>query len=265
MPDIRRADVQPNTTADRDGRTEALLLQGLDEYFNGSYEEAVHLWTRVLFLDRTHARARAYIARARTAIGERERRADELLHQASECIERGEVDQAKRLLTEAGQSAGADQRVAEVWARYDRVMRTRPDRPGRITIVDAVPMRTWRGRAAAAAAFMAMTAAVVLVVTAAASPAVREWLTGESLTAVTPAGALADLPVLSSAEAALVRARTLYANGRLAEALAVLDEADATVRARESTDALRAEIQRWLLSPRRPPAPGEPSSEGGKP
>ena len=37
------------------------------------YEQAIHVWTRVLFLDRGHARARAYIERARSALAERQR------------------------------------------------------------------------------------------------------------------------------------------------------------------------------------------------
>ena len=40
---------------------ESLLVAGLDRYFAGDYDGAIHAWTRVLFLDRRHARARAYI------------------------------------------------------------------------------------------------------------------------------------------------------------------------------------------------------------
>src|SRR5690606_15679799 len=71
-------------TPDRGGddRAEALLVAGLDHYFEGRYEEAIHLWTRLLFIDRGHARARAYINRARSALAERQRRADELMHAA---------------------------------------------------------------------------------------------------------------------------------------------------------------------------------------
>jgi hypothetical protein len=46
---------------DRDARVEELLLGGLDHYFAGHYDLAINVWTRVLFLDRGHARARAYI------------------------------------------------------------------------------------------------------------------------------------------------------------------------------------------------------------
>ena len=45
---------------ERDARVEQLLLQGLDYYFAGAYESAIHVWTRVLFLDRGHDRARVH-------------------------------------------------------------------------------------------------------------------------------------------------------------------------------------------------------------
>ena len=65
---------------DRDARIEELLLAGLDHYFSEQHELAINVWTRVLFIDRGHARARAYIERARSAVAERQRKGDELLH-----------------------------------------------------------------------------------------------------------------------------------------------------------------------------------------
>ena len=49
-------------------------------YFRGRFERAIDVWTRVLFLDRSHARARAYIDRARAAVAERVRESEALLH-----------------------------------------------------------------------------------------------------------------------------------------------------------------------------------------
>ena len=57
--------------AERAARIEHLLLTGLDHYFAGDYDQSINLWTRVLFLDRHHDRARAYIERARSALAER--------------------------------------------------------------------------------------------------------------------------------------------------------------------------------------------------
>jgi hypothetical protein len=56
------------------------------------------------------------------------------------------------------------------------------------------------------------------------------------------------MPVLSSSEAALIRARTLYARGRLAQALQALDRVDDRSTVRAEADALRVEIQRLLLA-----------------
>ena len=50
---------------DRDAKIEQLLLVGLDHYFAARYELAINVWTRALFLDRSHPRARAYIESAR--------------------------------------------------------------------------------------------------------------------------------------------------------------------------------------------------------
>ena len=65
--------------ADRDAKIEQLLLAGLDHYFVARYDQAINVWTRALFLDRSHPRARAYIERARSALAERQRESEELL------------------------------------------------------------------------------------------------------------------------------------------------------------------------------------------
>ena len=84
-----------------ESRIEELLLAGLDHYFNGQHELAISVWTRVLFLDRTHARARAYIERARGAIAEGQREGEELLQTGAAAFKRGDADDARRLLTSA--------------------------------------------------------------------------------------------------------------------------------------------------------------------
>src|SRR3979490_1201328 len=71
------ADVASGT--DRNAKIEQLLLVGLDHYFAGRYELAINVWTRALFLDRSHARARAYIERARRALPEPQRETQALL------------------------------------------------------------------------------------------------------------------------------------------------------------------------------------------
>src|SRR5207244_4224363 len=61
---------------ERDAKIEQLLLTGLDHYFLGQYDDAINVWTRALFLDRSHPRARAYIERARSAQAERQRESE---------------------------------------------------------------------------------------------------------------------------------------------------------------------------------------------
>ncbi|HXG89537.1 MAG TPA: hypothetical protein VNJ02_14505 [Vicinamibacterales bacterium] len=82
--DPLRSDTRPAEAlsgTERDARIEQLLLAGLDHYFAHQYEPAINVWTRVLFLDRTHDRARAYIERARSAQAELQRQSEAVLHQ----------------------------------------------------------------------------------------------------------------------------------------------------------------------------------------
>src|SRR6185436_17278487 len=95
----RALDAAPD--ADRDARIEHLLLAGLDHYFAAHYELAINVWTRALFFDRSHARARAYIERARSALAERQRQAEELLHGGAAAFRRGDAGEARRLLQAA--------------------------------------------------------------------------------------------------------------------------------------------------------------------
>src|ERR1051326_5805127 len=80
--------------SDRDAKIEQLLLVGLDHYFAAQYEQAINVWTRALFLDRSHPRARAYIERARSALAERQRQSEELLQSGVAAFERGESGNA---------------------------------------------------------------------------------------------------------------------------------------------------------------------------
>jgi len=87
--------------ADRDAKIEQLLLLGLDHYFAARYELAINVWTRALFLDRSHARARAYIERARSALAEGQRESEELLQNGVAAFHRGDGEEARRLLQAA--------------------------------------------------------------------------------------------------------------------------------------------------------------------
>src|SRR5947207_2013136 len=99
--------------SDRDAKIEQLLLVGLDHYFAARYELAINVWTRALFLDRSHPRARAYIERARSALAERQRESEELLQNGVAAFHRGETTEARRLLQAAlDGGAPADEALA---------------------------------------------------------------------------------------------------------------------------------------------------------
>jgi len=273
MVEPRRADrAQESDAADRDGRVETLLVDGLDRYFAGRFEDAIHLWTRVLFLDRSHARARAYIDRARSALAERQRRGDELLQASRDLLAQGRPDAARDLLQAAVDARGDDDQASAVRVGLERLERLHtPDRlpdtdvPARVPTADpatgqpgATPRRATTAPLAIAAG-LALALTLVAVVTVA-----RSWF--ESQTAADPLvrPATQPLAVPSSAEVAMIRARTLYSRGRLAEALQVLERVGSESPLRGSADAMKIEIQQLLLAsgPRRPsagpPAAGSP-------
>jgi tetratricopeptide (TPR) repeat protein len=255
MAEPRRAEtLSPDPGArDRDSQADALLVQGLDHYFAGRYEEAIHVWTRVLFLDRSHARARAYIDRSRTALAERQRKSDELLQASQQRLDCGDTGAARDLLSQAVASTGDDERAAALRLKLERVERlSAPPPTSRLAIRPApeiVPGWTWPRRSPAMVVVVATVAAGVLLLVGLTSPGLRDWMgfgsASETLTAST---APVKMPALSSSDVALIRARTLYGRGRLAEALQALDRVEDGSPIRQDADALRIEIQRLLLA-----------------
>src|SRR5437764_4796827 len=119
--------------ADRDAKIEQLLLAGLDHYFAAQYEQAVNVWTRALFLDRSHARARAYIERARSALAERQRQSEELLQTGVAAFQRGDGDEARRLLQAAIDAGAPPEDALAFLERLNRLdsVRVRPARSPR--------------------------------------------------------------------------------------------------------------------------------------
>jgi thioredoxin-like negative regulator of GroEL len=225
---------------------EALLVDGVDRYVAGHYQEAIHLWTRVLFLDRSHARARAYIDRARTALAERQRRTDELMDHATASLARGDADEARALLASVAGAPADDERMAVLSLQLDRLERAQGRRPSsaraHAAVVDAVPVTTRRARWRRRGIIAALAVAAMLVALVAGERLAQGWLGID-------AGPL-DLPPASSgarttsgADAILARARTLYASGRLDEALGVLDRIDADNPFARAAESLRLEIR----------------------
>lgn len=234
---------------DRDGRIESLLVQGLDCYFVGRHEEAVHIWTRVLFLDRSHPRARAYIDRARTALAEQLRQSDELLHASQTLLEQGRTGDARQLLSEAIAASGDDERAAALRMRLDRAERAQWASGVSTTAPSAsgLPRALTQVLDSAEVWWALVTATALVMVWLVGRLVVPSMRPSEPATPLSFAGAQA-VSVLGSDDVALVRARTLYARGRLAEALRALDRVMIDSDLRAEADRLRVDIQRLLLA-----------------
>ena len=243
-----------------ESRIEELLLAGLDHYFSGQHELAITVWTRVLFLDRTHARARAYIERARTAIAERQREGDELLHAGLAAFTRGDAGDARRLLNSAVERGA---RPEEAFAALERLDRLVP-----ADVAPAPRRRTLRVGEMLVAERRGVSAATLLLVLAIglASGAfvMMAWSSG-LLPWAAPAPAAVDvrsapepLPVPSASDVAFARATAWYKSGRLRDALTVLDAIRPGDPLRSQADDLRSTIQQKLLEAARASRVGQP-------
>lgn len=251
----RAPDAAPG--ADRDAKIEQLLLVGLDHYFAGRYEQAINVWTRALFLDRNHARARAYIERARTALAEGQRESEELLQTGVAAFHRGEGDKARRLLLSAIDRGAPSEEALAVLERLNRleaaVTPSTPHRAVRGPSVGALPAAV-RGRAFWRRAVLLVAPVVVIgVVFAAAASGRVDWRSllllqdAPAATAPPPVREVV-LPLPRRGDKALGRAQTLVSAGRLHDALAALDAVRSTDPERADADTLRTTIQRQLLS-----------------
>ena len=275
------ADVASGT--DRNAKIEQLLLVGLDHYFAARYELAINVWTRALFLDRSHARARAYIDRARSALAERQRESEELLQNGVAAFQRGEGDEARRLLQAAIDGGAPSEEALAVLDRLNRFETTmapasaRSDRAPLTPKPD--PPRTVSrsiGGLLGVTAIVALAAAIVALTGAAAWNDIIDWRSIAALAKVAarseaaPAGVSvpvardAALPLPRRGETALLRARALTAGGHLRDALAALDAVRPTDPQQADADRLRADIQRQLLELTPMPSGDAPDREKGE-
>jgi tetratricopeptide (TPR) repeat protein len=257
MSDPQRSDRFPSSgdVHERDARIEEFLLAGLDHYFAEQYELAINVWTRVLFIDRGHARARAYIERARGAIAERQRKGDELLHTGTVALNRGDAERARQLVTSAVEHGASSDEALALMARIDRLESAAQAGPqsGHSAavsqphpLVHATLGRTGRWRWVGAGAVGGVVlAAAALVAFGRGSGSFPLFGPPESV----PVSTLnAPLPVPTIGEVQLSRAQMFYARGRLQEALTALEEVPAGDPHRSRADELAAAIQRQLLA-----------------
>jgi tetratricopeptide (TPR) repeat protein len=249
---------EPRGDAERDAKIESLLLAGLDHYFSSGYTQAIDVWTRALFLDRNHARARAYIERARSALAEQQRESEELLHSGIAAFEAGQMEPARQLLNAAVQRGGAHDVALAFLTRIDRISAAAPATAvapatvpaKRVTLPVRAPVRHPTLKIAAGVG--AIVAAAALAYTLTSWDRLRAWMPG--LNGAADTGAIPVAPprevliVTRSSELAMDRARALSASGRLHDALRALELVRPTDPLRGSADQLKETIQRELLA-----------------
>jgi hypothetical protein len=241
---------------ERDAKIEQLLLAGLDHYFAAQYEQAINIWTRALFFDRNHARARAYIERARRAQAERQRVSEELLHNGAVAYRRGDGPEARRLL-QAALDAGAP--FEDAFPMLERLNQleaaTPPPVPDARTLAHAQPGASPEAARSRSRRWLALGSAAGVLIAAAAYGMVSrgEWnpwsslADGPAAASTAPAPREMTLSVPTGGELALAGARTLVLNGDLHGALSALDRVRPTDALKAEADRLRADLQRQLV------------------
>jgi hypothetical protein len=253
--------LQAQSGADDEARIEHLLVTGLDHYFAGDFEQAINLWTRVLFLDRSHDRARAYIDRARSAQAERQRISEALVHEGLDAFDKGEVARARELLSDALDQGASHDVALGVLGRIDRLdagqrapARTTPSSRRRTFDSPVAAGEREPSHRGTLALWLATAAAIVLVAAISfviVSPnALADWFPVQATT-VAPvqfSPAPGPLPVPPPTEGYLTVARAMFAGGKLRDALRALDRVPVGDSLRPEAERLRADIQRELLA-----------------
>jgi hypothetical protein len=236
-------------------RIEELLLVGLDHYFSGHHELAISVWTRVLFLDRSHARARAYIERARGAIAERQREGEELLQTGLAAFNQGDTARARTLLTTAVERGAQPDEALAALERLDRLapveapaVEAAPRKPPPAPIRNRAPHPRRGASPATLLLVLAIGLASGVLVMLAWSSGVFPWGPAAPVSSVPAERPGQDpLPVPSASDVSLARATAWYKNGRLRDALTALDAIRPGDPLRAQADELRSTIQQKLL------------------
>ncbi len=255
---------------DRTARIEELLLTGLDYYFAGEHERAISVWTRVLFLDRGHARARAYIERARGALAERQRESEELIQRGMLAFDQGDAATARGLLSTAIARGGPHDVALALLERLNRLDAASPagDAPRESSGAGAAPETATPGRTSARGSWPLLVLFMIALGAAALYVAISFSDLGvlQSWQGRAPSNArrqLAPEPLLlpRSADLALLRATALKEAGHLKDALNELDRIGPSDGNYGDALRLRTEIQVLLLAGL-PPPPSPPRNQG---
>lgn len=258
-----------DTEHDREARLEELLLHGLDHYFAGQHDLAINVWTRALFIDRGHARARAYIERARSAIAERQREGEELIHTGAAAFQRGEPETARRLLRTAVEHGAATEEALALLERLHRLEAASvPDsRIQRQHAPNATATESDAGRRDRSWVGW-IAAGIVLGFAAAVATIGAFWIRGEpwpleSTQTVPSAARLRDepLPIPTVSDVAIARAHAQFARGHLREALLALEAIGPGDPMSGEADRLKGIIQSKLLEAARTEAPAAKSAD----
>jgi tetratricopeptide (TPR) repeat protein len=256
-PTIGLASSSPESGRDRKARLEELLLSGLDHYFAGQHELAINVWTRALFIDRGHARARAYIERARSAIAERQREAEELVHTGAAAFQRGEPETARRLLRSAVEHGAASEEALAMLERLDRLEAASVPQDTRLQRRETprLPAAASDSRRSDRSWLGWIATGIVLGLAAAAVTIGFLWTRGEQWLPLDSGPTVESstrtreepLPIPSASDVSIARAQAQYERGHLHEALLALEAIGPGDPLGAEADLLKATIQRKLL------------------
>ena len=252
------ADRASSGEAEREALIERLLVSGLDHYFAGKYEQAINVWTRVAFLEGGQGRARAYIERARGALAETQRRSEELVHTGVAAYHAGDFETARDLLNRALDEGGANETALAFLQRLSRLETAKAVDTGQSRRSVIRPRREQSEHIGGTKwlATILVSAAIAAAILMAAQP-IASWLVelpvdeasgSNAQSRRSPGEGGEPVPIIRSAETRLARARELHADGRLHDALRLLDEIGIADPLRPDADRLKADVQRDLLN-----------------
>jgi tetratricopeptide (TPR) repeat protein len=267
------ATANASSGVERDAKIEQLLLAGLDHYFASQYDQAINIWTRALFFDRNHARARAYIERARRAQAERQRESEELLHNGAVAYRRGDGREARRLL-QAALDAGAPfedafpmlERLNQLDAATPPPAIVRARNVAHASTSSVLDVDLPRSRTSLVLGFVLIVMAALGVYVVVSSGDWKPWSSlgaGRATSSTAPPAREMTFRVPTGGEVALDGARSLVSSGDLHGALSALERVRPTDPQRGEADRLRADLQRQLIRSASDGLPSPAARESG--